>query len=55
MRAQVQQLTVPSSGWPDDANEELFVMRSNGTGVRQITATNGLIEWGAEWQRASSR
>ena len=31
------------------------VMRSNGTGVRQITATNGVTEWGADWQRASSR
>ena len=25
-------------------------MRSNGTGVRQITATNGVIEWNADWQ-----
>jgi TolB protein len=40
---------------PDGANQELFVMRSNGTGVRQITATNGVMEWGADWQRASSR
>ena len=40
---------------PDGANQELFVMRSNGTGVRQITATNGVTEWGADWQRASSR
>ena len=31
------------------------VMRSNGTCVRQITATNGVTEWGADWQRASSR
>lgn len=28
-------------------------MRSNGTGVRQITATNGVLEWNADWQRAS--
>ena len=35
---------------PDGANQELFVMRSNGTGVRQITATNGVIEWNADWQ-----
>jgi Tol biopolymer transport system component len=40
---------------PDGANQELFVMRSNGTGVRQITATNGVLEWNADWQRASSR
>ncbi|MGH3064063.1 MAG: TolB family protein, partial [Gaiellaceae bacterium] len=40
---------------PDGANQELFVMRNNGTGVRQITATNGVMEWGADWQRASSR
>jgi Tol biopolymer transport system component len=40
---------------PDGANQELFVMRSNGTGVRQITATSGVPDWGAEWQRASSR
>jgi Tol biopolymer transport system component len=39
---------------PDDANQELFVIRSNGTGVRQITATNGVTEWNADSQRASS-
>ena len=26
------------------------MMRSNGTGVRQITATNGVLEWNADWQ-----
>lgn len=40
---------------PDGANQELFVMRRDGTGARQITATNGVTEWGADWQRASSR
>jgi Tol biopolymer transport system component len=40
---------------PDGANQELFVMRRDGTGARQITATNGVMEWGADWQRASSR
>ena len=40
---------------PDDANQELFVMRSNGTGVGQITATNGVTEWGVDWQRGSTR
>ena len=40
-------------GWiPDDADQELFVMRRNGTGVHPITATNGVNEWSPEWQRA---
>jgi hypothetical protein len=30
---------------PDDANQELFVMNRNGTGTRQLTATNGMTEW----------
>jgi hypothetical protein len=38
---------------PDGANQELFVMRRNGTGVRQITATSGVTEWGPDWQRDS--
>ena len=37
-------------GYRFDANQELFVMRSNGTGLRQITATNGVTEWNADWQ-----
>jgi TolB protein len=37
---------------PDDADQELFVMRRNGTSARQITATNGVNEAGPDWQRA---
>jgi hypothetical protein len=40
---------------PDGANQELFVMRRDGTGARQITATNGVTEWGPDWQRGSAR
>jgi TolB protein len=36
---------------PDGANQELFVMRANGTAPRQITSTNGVSEWGPDWQR----
>ena len=36
---------------PDGANQELFVMRRNGTRTRQITATNGVTESGPDWQR----
>ena len=35
---------------PDGANQELFMMRRDGTGARQITATNGVIEGGPDWQ-----
>jgi TolB protein len=37
----------------DDANQELFVMRRNGTRARAITATNGITESGPDWQRRS--
>ncbi len=33
----------------------LLAVRSNGTDVSQLTPTNGVTEWGARWQRASSR
>jgi hypothetical protein len=35
----------------DGATQELFVMRRNGTGSRQITATNGVVESRPDWQR----
>jgi hypothetical protein len=35
----------------DGVNQELFVMRRNGTRARQITATNGVTESGPDWQR----
>jgi TolB protein len=37
---------------PDDADQELFVMRRNGSGARQITATNGINEAAPDWQRS---
>jgi hypothetical protein len=38
---------------PDGANQELVVVRRNGTRARQITATNGVTEWNPDWQRGS--
>jgi Tol biopolymer transport system component len=35
---------------PDGANQELFLMRRDGGGARQITATNGVTEWNPDWQ-----
>jgi hypothetical protein len=35
---------------PEGANQELLVMRRDGAIVRQITATNGITEWGPDWQ-----
>jgi Tol biopolymer transport system component len=37
---------------PDDADQELFVMSSNGSSVKQITATNGINEAAPDWQRS---
>jgi Tol biopolymer transport system component len=37
---------------PDDADQELFVMRRNGSAARQITATNGINEAAPDWQRS---
>jgi len=40
---------------PDGANQELFVMRRDGSAAQQITATTAVTEWGPDWQRESAR
>jgi Tol biopolymer transport system component len=42
---------VAFSWTPDGANQELFVMGRGGNAARQITATNGVMEWSPDWQR----
>jgi Tol biopolymer transport system component len=34
---------------PDGANQELFLMNRDGSGLRQITFTNGISEWNRDW------
>lgn len=34
---------------PDGANQELFLIKRDDSGLRQITFTNGISEWNPDW------
>ena len=38
--------------WNPDGNQELYKVRADGTGMVQLTKTNGISEGAPSWQRA---